>query len=226
MTTSSSPCSSRASTWTFVTPEPGGLAAACPALPADSGFADVPAGGTHSTAVGCLRTLGITEGTASGAFAPASAVSRGQMAAFVLRLLVNGGRAPDMSAADAFTDDAGSVHERSINALAQAGIVKGLTATTYGVDQPVDRAQMATMMERAYRLLDGAGAEQASDAFGDDEDNIHQSAINRLAMLGITGGTGPGTFSPAQDVRRDQMASFLVRLVSRIEAERAAAPTS
>jgi hypothetical protein len=217
---------SRASTWTFVAPKPGGLAAACPAI-ADSGFGDVPADGAHTQAIGCLRQLGITKGASGGGYDPAGTVSRGQMAGFVARMLTGAGYELDASAPGAFTDVAGSVHQQAIDALAQAGIVKGLTSTRYGVEVPVTRAQMATMMERAYGLLGGAGGLDAPDAFTDDNGYVHEKAIDRLALLGIAGGTGGGSFSPDRDVQRDQMASFLTRLVSRLVAEGAVpAPTA
>jgi hypothetical protein len=38
-------------------------------------------------------------------------------------------------------------------------------------------------------------------------------AINQLAELGVTAGTTPTTYSPANDVLREQMASFLARLI-------------
>ena len=216
--------SSHASTWTFVTPERGGLAAACPET-GENAFSDVPSDGTHTQAISCLRELGITSGSGDGGFDPAGKVDRAQMAAFVARLLTAAGHELASAPADAFTDDGDSVHQAAINALAQAGIVTGRTARTYGPQETVTRAQMAAMMDRAYALLGGAGGAGAPDAFGDDDASVHEAAIDRLALLGITSGTGDGAFSPDSDVRRDQMASFLVRLMSRLVAEgRVSAP--
>ena len=45
-------------------------------------------------------------------------------------------------------------------------------------------------------------------------DSATQTAINQLAQLGITTGTGPGTFSPQVPVSRWQMANFLTRLIA------------
>jgi hypothetical protein len=45
-------------------------------------------------------------------------------------------------------------------------------------------------------------------------DQATRDAINRLGQLGITRGTGPGTYSPSDPVSRWEMALFLVRFVS------------
>ena len=43
--------------------------------------------------------------------------------------------------------------------------------------------------------------------------------IGRIFGLGITGGTGPTTYSPQQTVTREQMAAFLARLYKAITKE-------
>ena len=47
--------------------------------------------------------------------------------------------------------------------------------------------------------------------FDDDNSSVHQANINLIALLGITKGTGPSTFSPEESVTRGQMAAFLKR---------------
>ena len=51
------------------------------------------------------------------------------------------------------------------------------------------------------------------DAFTDDDGTTHEQDINRLAASGITVGCTETTFCPNAPVRRDQMASFLVRAI-------------
>jgi hypothetical protein len=41
-----------------------------------------------------------------------------------------------------------------------------------------------------------------------------QLAINELASLGITSGTGPGIYDPSGLVTRGQMAAFIARMMS------------
>jgi hypothetical protein len=56
------------------------------------------------------------------------------------------------SDADRFVDDDGSVHEPSIDALAQAGITVGCGPDIFCPDDPVRRHEMATFLTRALQL--------------------------------------------------------------------------
>lgn len=107
-----------------------------------------------------------------------------------------------------FTDTDGNVHEAQIEAIADAGITGGCAgpadAAAYCPGDPVSRGQMASFLVRALELP-GATA----DAFGDDDGNTHEDAINALADAGITQGTGGRSYEPDEGVQRDQMASFL-----------------
>ncbi len=53
------------------------------------------------------------------------------------------------TATDYFTDDTGNFHEANINALAEAGITNGCTATTFCPSQTVTRGQMTAFLHRA-----------------------------------------------------------------------------
>ena len=59
--------------------------------------------------------------------------------------------------ADAFTDDAGSVHEGSINGLAALGIVAGTGDGLYGPSSSLLRDQSATLVSRLLDALVEAG---------------------------------------------------------------------
>ncbi|MGH2386473.1 MAG: S-layer homology domain-containing protein, partial [Candidatus Limnocylindria bacterium] len=73
-------------------------------------------------------------------------------------------------------------------------------------DSSVLRDQMASFLDRAL-----SPPSTSTDFFDDDDGNIHEGAINRLAAAGITGGCGTREYCPKDPVKRDQMASFLVR---------------
>ncbi len=80
-------------------------------------------------------------------FCPDDPVTRGQMAAFLVRALGLGA-----SEVDAFVDDGGSVFEGDIDRLAAAGITRGCNPPVndrYCPDDPVTRAQMASLLVRA-----------------------------------------------------------------------------
>ena len=196
---------------------------ACPAgdVPA-AGLGDVEAGSTHAGAVDCLLWWAVTQGRSPGAYDPGSGVTRGQMASFLVRLLQRtGAQVPD-SPADRFPDDAGSTHEANINRLAALGITGGYSDGTYRPDQQVPRDQMASFLVRVAEKQLDAALPAGADAFGDDSTSTHQPNINKAAEAGLTGGTAGGGYDPAGTVRRDQMASFLTRLLDLVVADRLA----
>lgn len=137
-------------------------------------------------------------------FAPTTPVTRAQAASLLARAL-----ALPASPADAFSDDAGSVHENAINALAAAGVTTGCGAGRFCPDDPMTRGQMASFLVRALAI---PGAD--TDAFADDRSDMHEAAINALAAVGITTGCDSDRFCPADPVTRGQAASFLARALS------------
>ena len=143
----------------------------------------------------------ITVGCSPILYCPAEAVTRGQMATFLVRAL----DLPSTST-DYFTDDDGTTHEANINRLRAAGITNGCTPTKYCPDRPVTRAEMASFLRYAFHL-----PATANDYFTDDDGTTHETSINRLRAAGITTGCTPTTYCPTVAVTRAQMAAFLHR---------------
>src|SRR3546814_2840298 len=75
---------------------------------------------------------------------------------------------------DAFSDDTGSVHEHAINQLAAAGILRGTSSGVYGADDPIDRAQLASILDRALAHL-GVTLTGGENAFDDDSGSVHET---------------------------------------------------
>ena len=113
-----------------------------------SRFADVDASQWWSPFAEELADRGVTRGCATGPlrFCPDSAVTRAQMASFLVRAF-------DLESAGTagFTDTGGSGHRQDIDALAAAGITSGCATgpLRYCPDRAVTRAQMATFLHRA-----------------------------------------------------------------------------
>jgi hypothetical protein len=99
---------------------------------------------TFQKEINALAKSGITKGCTPTKYCPKADVTRGQMAAFLVRAL----KLPPTSH-DYFTDDNGSTFEANINALAASGITKGCTPTTYCPTESVTRGQMAAFLHRA-----------------------------------------------------------------------------
>ena len=73
---------------------------------------------------------------------------------------------------------------------------------------------MALFLTRLYTAA-GAGLPAGGSGFSDLAGLSPEAvtAINQLSALGISTGTGGGNFSPTNVVTREQMASFLARLI-------------
>lgn len=149
---------------------------------------------------------GITGGCGSGRYCPGSTVTREQMASFLSRVL-----GLPAATQDYFTDDESSPHEADINRLAASGITGGCATNRFCPASGVARAQMASFLVRARTYQGRALPATSTDFFDDDDNNIHEGNINRLAASGITGGCGTRMYCPSGLVTRGQMAAFLKR---------------
>jgi hypothetical protein len=146
---------------------------------------------------------------ASDFFCPDEYVTRGQMAAFLVRALGLTDRLDDP-----FTDDDYSIYEADIEKLAAAGITKGCNPPSNDMfcpDSKVTREQMAAFLVRALGYTDDGGG----NLFTDDDESIFEADIDRLATAGVTKGCNPAEgntkFCPTGYVTRGQMAAFLHR---------------
>lgn len=166
-------------------------------------FADVDPASVHAPAIRRITALGISTGRVDGTYGPGATVTRGQMASFLARALEL-----DTGSGASFPDALGTVHEGAVAAVADAGIASGYPDGRFGVGEPIRRDQLASMLTAAAGL-----APQADGPFVDLDANLHAPAINAVAAAGITVGDGQGRYRPGDAVRRDQMATFLVRLL-------------
>ena len=184
---------------------------ACPAEVDGQRFADVASDAVHAAAIDCAAWWGIARGVGEDDFGPRGHVTRAQMASFVARLVRGSeGRLP-ASPADAFPDDAGSVHHYATNRLAAVAVLQGLGDGTYAPAAPVSRGQMASILVRALEQRTGQRLAASRDPFSDDDGSVHEHAINKAATAGLALGVAPSRFDPHAPVSRAQGASFLVR---------------
>ncbi len=166
-------------------------------------FVDVPADSVHAAAIERLAAAGITQGCTEDRYCPGDPIARDQMASLLARSL-------DLQAqpSQRFVDvPVGSVHAGAIEALAAVGITEGCTPYEYCPHKPVRRDQMASFLVRALDLPMQPGPGFTDVRAG----SVHAEAIETLAATGITKGCTVDRYCPEQEMRRDQMASFLVR---------------
>jgi hypothetical protein len=110
-------------------------------------------------------------------------------------------------------DDIVEAHRLNVDCAFALGVVEGTGGepNRYQPLEPTRRDQMASMLVRALEAAGYTVPAAGDQGFTDIDGDVHADAINRLAALGITGGTSETTYGPDQHVRRDQMASFVVR---------------
>jgi hypothetical protein len=118
--------------------------------------------------------------------------------------LTGGAASPAPGSTSTFSDTAGSVHEANIEKVAAAGIALGGNDGRFRPNAPVTRGQMATFIQRAYRLPAG------TSGFCDTAGHVHEFGIRAAAAAGIALGND-GCFRPNTSVTRGQVASFIVR---------------
>lgn len=159
-----------------------------------------------------LAAAGITKGCnppTNDRFCPDEDVSRGQMAAFLVRAL-------DLPSGPGgtFSDDDGSVFEPHIEALASAGVTRGCNPPSndrFCPNSAVTRGQMAAFLHRALGDTLPTGS---APTFTDTPGTTFAADITWLGATGITRGCNPPAndrFCPSNPVTRGQMAAFLTR---------------
>ena len=170
-----------------------------------SRFWDVPSDSPFSADVAWLAAEGITQGCNPpwrDDYCPARALTRAEAATLMARVL-------DLppAAADRFVDDEHTgPHEADIDALAAAGLVEGCAFDRFCPDEPLTRAELASLVAGVLDLPDAA-----TDTFVDDDTSAFEAEIERLAAAGITRGCSDTEFCPTRPVRRDEAAAFLHR---------------
>lgn len=197
----------------------------CPSAGAEN-YSDVVAGSTHADDIACLRELGISED--GDTYRPGADITRSEMAAF----MANAYEQLTGSAAEVvdhpFTDVADDPNGPHIARIYGLGITTGTTDTTYSPDATVIRAHMALFLTRLYEAVAGVDAPAGGDTgFTDISDRSaeQQAAIAQIKTMGVTTGTSPTTYSPANNVTRAQMGSFVARIYRVLHALVPGAPT-
>ena len=197
----------------------GGLVLVLVAV-ASVAFAALPPGGTFidddgSTFEGDIEAIaaeGITKGCnppVNDRFCPDDKVTRGAMAAFLVRAMGY----TDNGGGNLFTDDDGSIFENDIDRLGTAGVTKGCNPPVndqFCPDDFVTRGAMAAFLVRAMGYTDDGGG----NLFTDDDGSIFENDIDKLGTAGVTKGCNPPVndlFCPNDLVTRGAMAAFLTR---------------
>ncbi|MCY3851388.1 MAG: fibronectin type III domain-containing protein [Acidimicrobiaceae bacterium] len=177
-------------------------------------YTDVPENSFAYNDSRCLRELGVSD--QGDAYRPGDDMTRSEMAAFMANayLALTGEEAPIEE--HPFTDIEGDPNADDIARISPNGlaITTGTKPTEYSPGDPVIRGHMALFLTRLYKAVAGEDAPGGTTPFTDigERSAEQQAAIGQLKALGVTTGTTATTYSPARNVTRAEMASFVARM--------------
>lgn len=150
----------------------------------------------------------LMNGYENGTFAPDANITRGEFSAVMARFLELG---DGSASADKFKDLDGHWAKGYIGALAEKGVVGGVTEDSFAPDDNITREQMAAILARAFDLKVGD-----AEVFADN-DQISDWAVEYVLAVrnaGYMNGDADNNFSPIQNATRAEVATVIYRLHS------------
>ena len=194
-----------------------------------SDFEDIPA--NHAGSIDCIAYYGITQGTSATTYSPFASVTREHMALFLTRLAGRVGIEVTDTPDDPGFTDIGELSDKSQTAIAQLadlGITRGTSDTTYSPADSVSRGQMALFIARLMDQMSTFGGKDSSYAHtpSDVKDTAGMpvgspfldlgsatksayDAITNLWELGVASGISDTAYAPSALITRAAMADFM-----------------
>ncbi len=208
--TGAGPSSNNNSSSGSVTYAPGTFNEQYPVAGQTSKFTDLASVPWAKEAINELAKAGIVDGISDTEYAPLVLVKREEF----VKLLVLAFDLYDPFLTSSFEDvEKGEWYDSYIASAVQAGLVKGISDTEFGVGDYITREQMATMLYRACVKCNVQLAKTKDVSFSDWDDisPYAQQAVEKLAGAGVINGID-GAFKPAEAANR-AMAAQVIYLV-------------
>jgi hypothetical protein len=155
---------------------------------------------------------GLIKGTTDISFDPTGQLTRGQVVTILARL--DGADTTD-AAPCPFTDVAqSSYYAEAVNWAYEAGIVKGISETSFDPEGNITRQDFITMVVRYLETVRGLTLEEAATGFtdGDTVSSYALSSVQKAAALGLVNGYEDGSIQPQKQITRSEGVVVLVRL--------------
>ncbi|MGE5277479.1 MAG: cohesin domain-containing protein [Acidobacteriota bacterium] len=173
-------------------------------------FTDVPTSYLFYKGIETIFHNGVTGGCGTGTYCPGQAVTRAQMAVFLLKSRYGSSYVPPLPSGTLFTDvPPASFAAGWIEDMASRGITGGCGGGKFCPGSSVTRGSMAVLLlrtEHGSAYTPPAATGMFSDVPVSDP---FAKWIEQLAREGVTGGCGGGKYCPGDAVTRGQMAAFL-----------------
>lgn len=188
--------------------------------PTASGFLSDLAGHWAAAVVTALETRGLIHGDGTGNYRPQEPLTRAQMAKLLAIGLGYEAEAEALSRTSSRFADVSDRHwgRGYIELVAELGIAEGYPDGTFGPDDPISRAEMATFIVRAAGLSERARLSQtAPTSYGDDAliPSWARGAIYVAQQEGLMQGMPDGNFYPGNSLTRAEGAAAIYRLLDR-----------
>lgn len=181
----------------------------------DIRFDDVDASAWYADGVYYVAGQGIMNGSGNGAFSPDTVMSR----AMLVQVLYNLEGQPETDAS-AFTDVAADAwYADAVAWAADAGIVTGVSDTTFAPDVTMTREQIATILYR-YAAYKGYDMTTSNDLSGyADAGEIGSYAVEAMGWAngaGLITGSTATTLKPLGSATRAEVATILMRFLESV----------
>lgn len=172
-------------------------------------FIDVPSGTYYYDAVVWAVQQEITNGTSETTFEPSAGCTRAQMVTFLWRF--NG--CPEPSVKNSVFDDVdlNSYYGKAVLWAIEKGITNGTSETTFSPNMVCSRAHMAAFL---CRMSEGEAVGNSNPFVDVPANEYYTEPVQWAVENGVTVGTSPTTYSPADPCTRGQMVVFLYRLLA------------
>ena len=171
-------------------------------------FTDVPANAWYYDDLYYAWFHGMVKGTSDTTFSPNATSTRAQAVTMLYRIAGE----PDVSGlTEPFSDVADNFWGRDAIIWGyNEGIIKGFTATTFGPDAELTRAQFVTMLYR-YAGSPESGSDLSTVTDAAAVADCYRAAVAWAVEQGIIKGFEDGSFRPDLPISRAQLAVILAR---------------
>ncbi len=155
---------------------------------------------------------GYTDGT----FKPDNNMARSEVSAIFARILSGYDEGNLTSTKTSFNDVAsGDWFSKYIARLSETGIIKGYDDGTFKPDNPITRAEFATMCVRFYESDAGKIKNAKSDFTDVSSGHWAKDFIDKAAKQGFITGYPDGSYKPDNNITRAEVVTVINRMLSR-----------
>lgn len=180
-------------------------------------FTDVPSNHWVARTLEVLAAKHIIKGTSDTHFTPNGHTTRAEFTSLLVRAL---GLTQAASLVPFEDVQAGQWYANEVAIAYEAGLVTGVSDTTFDPNAKITREQMAVLLVRAYEYnkngIVAAGQETANLKDGSSISLWAVEGVNKAITVGLLQGKGNGIFDPASHANRAETAQAILNLLNKL----------